>query len=122
MMTNSLFPQRRGDGSFSVAVRYMLADSAAERALRQAVASWIQRKEEADHVDVGGEFVLPPRVEVVDRSCVQVVFDCPRNAVLWKGLMVELVRELDGIGRVRRTGFWDLVTGLPHPASIVDAV
>jgi hypothetical protein len=47
-----------------------------------------------------------------------VVFDGRPGSQLWKGLLVDLTRDLTSEGSVALTGFWDLVAGHPHPASL----
>jgi hypothetical protein len=81
---------------------------------------WIERKVTVDHVDMDSEFTTPPQVSAVDVSVLQIIFECTSNAFLWKGLMVELARELDMVDGIERVGFWDLVAGAAHPASVRD--
>ncbi|GIH02979.1 hypothetical protein Rhe02_10460 [Rhizocola hellebori] len=81
---------------------------------------WTEHK--ATHVDMDREFVRAPFVDAPDPSTMQVIFDCRPSAVLWKGLMIEVVNQLDSAEGIRRIGFWDLITNLAHPASTVGAV
>jgi hypothetical protein len=116
-MNDSVFPQRRADGSFSVAIRYLVSQEDAVRAAQSRVSGWMQRKI-LDGLDVTTEFSQPPRVDRIDPQTMQIVLNCPQSSVLWKGLMVELAQDLSTIDGIRRLGFWDLVTGLAHPASL----
>ena len=117
-MSPSIFPKRRADGSFSVAVRYAVLQGDAIQGVRDRVAGWVERKETVDHLDVAAEFIRPPYVDVLDSSVMQVVFDCVPPSALWKGLMVELASELNTVNGIKRLGFWDLVAGVVHPASV----
>ena len=87
-------------------------------AARDRINGWIERKNERDNLDVTTELAHPPSVDVIDAQTMQVVFDGRSTSTLWKGLIVELARELGTINGIERLGFWDLVTGFAHPASI----
>ena len=117
-MSDSIFPCRRADESFSVAIKYTVSRSDAVRAARHLVNGWIEMKRNRDHLEMATEFTHPPRVDSIDSRTMQIVLDCRPGSVLWKGLMIELARMLDGVEGIERSGFWDLVTGLAHPASI----
>jgi len=113
-----VFPRRRAGGSFSVAIRYAVSDSGAVQVAQERISSWIGRKKSGNNLDIATELASPPKTDLIDSQTMQVVFDCRSSSALWKGLMVELAQELSTIGGIERLGFWDLVTGLPHPASI----
>jgi hypothetical protein len=117
-MTDLVFPSRREDGTFSVAIRYSVSTDEAVSAVRCRITGWIERKSERDDLDIATELAQPPSVEVIDAQTIQVVFDGRPTSILWKGLMIEVAQELSTIDGLERLGFWDLVTGLPHPASI----
>ena len=61
-----MFPQRRDDGTFSVAIRYHVpaADPAVTDAIRDALASWLTKKVDVHHVDMQKEFATLPHVDV----------------------------------------------------------
>jgi hypothetical protein len=117
-VTDLIFPRKRADGTFSVAIRYSLSRDEAITAAQDRINGWMERKSERDNLDVTTELARPPVVDVIDAQTMQVVFDCRSTSTLWKGLMVELSRELSTINGMERLGFWDLVTGFAHPASI----
>ena len=117
-MDDSMFPQLRANGSLSVAIRYSMSDRDTIRAAQRVIADWIQSKLDLNHYDVVGDLGQAPTVNVVDPETIQVVLDCQSSSTLWKGFMIELTIELDKIPGTRRLGFWDLVAGQPHPASI----
>ena len=119
------FPQRRDDGTFSVAARYRVTADAAgvAESVRAMLDHWLRKKTDVDRVDLRSEFATLPHVETVDSpdtGDIIVVFDGLATSVLWKGLMVEMVREAEAIEGLAFAGFWDLVNGRPHPASIPD--
>ena len=115
-----LFPQRRDDGTFSVAIRYQVpaAETGVPDAIRGALGRWLAKKVDVHHVDLEKEFAVPPHVDVKESGDVLVVFDGLRTSFLWKGLMVEVAREMEPIEGAVFVGFWDLVTGRPHPGSV----
>lgn len=117
-MTGRIFPRRRDDGSFSVAIRYAILRDEAVTTARDHVEAWVRMKEGIDLPALREEFTQVPHVELLDGSTLDVVFECSSSATLWKGLMIELAGELRTINGIRRSGFWDLVTGRPHPASL----
>ena len=119
-MPRPLFPQRRDDGTFSVAIRYRVpaGDPEVVDSLRSALARWLAEKTDVHHVDLKTEFAVVPHVDVEESGDVLVVFDGLPTSFLWKGLMVEASRELELIDGADFAGFWDLVTGRPHPASV----
>jgi hypothetical protein len=113
-----LFPQRRHDGSFSVAARFSAGSDDALKAARDYVAAWLDRKTGNEHVNFGEEFRRPIRVEPVGKHGFDIVFDCHPHSVMWKGWMVELTQRVRWIPGITFQGFWDLVSGAPHPASV----
>ena len=118
-MRTSIFPHKRSDGNFSVAIRYLLfGGDTAIRAIQEHVNTWAESKKSRDGLDLAAELEFPPRVELVDPQTIQIVFECRSSAFLWKGLMVELAGELRTVDGIERLGFWDLVTGIAHPASL----
>ncbi|MFI9386342.1 hypothetical protein [Kutzneria sp. NPDC052558] len=116
-MTETLFPQRRNDGTFTVAVRYAVPDVASLPAMREALDGWLQQKTGGHDRTLLSEFATRPHLDSVDAGTVQVVLDCLASAALWKGFMIEITKTLDDSPGVTRLGFWDLVSGQPHPAS-----
>jgi hypothetical protein len=94
------------------------ANSSGPAHVQNYINGWIERKNERDDLDVTTELVCPPRLDVIDSQTMHVVFEGRSSSILWKGLMVELARELSTINGIERLGFWDLVTGQAHPASI----
>jgi hypothetical protein len=116
-----LFPQKRADGSFCVAIRFAVLREDAAREVRERLQDWIEKKEQVDHLDMAEEFTRPPFADVAEPSSIQIVFEGKPSSTLWKGLMIELARELGSVGGIRRLGFWDLVTGVSHPASVIAA-
>lgn len=116
-----LFPHRREDGTFSVAIRYRLPAAGIAVAIRSALDAWLTKKVDVHRVDMEKEFASLPHVDIEDSGDVLIVFDGLRTSVLWKGLMVEVAREMEPIEGAEFAGFWDLVTGRPHPGSVRDA-
>lgn len=117
-MDQPIFPQRLADGSFSVAIRYTVSDAAAAATVRRIISEWINDKRHRDQLDVVAELGSSPTVVLIDSRTMQIVLNCQPASTLWKGLLVELTRRMDGVQDIKRIGFWDLVTGLAHPASI----
>jgi|SRR5579859_2817245 len=60
----------------------------------------------------------PPRIEQIDPTTVDVIVEEQPGSRLWKGLLVDLTRDPTSQESAALTGFWDLVTGQPHPASL----
>ena len=116
-MVGQLFPRKRDDGSFTVAARLTLTTAEAHEVVRRQLTQWIIR-----HNDDGHDLLLDlsslPRIEPIDPPTVDVVFEGRPGSQLWKGLLVDLTRTLTSEGSVDLTGFWDLVAGHPHPASL----
>lgn len=117
-MAERLFPQTRDDGSFSVAARLRLNGVGAHDLVSRQVAEWITRQADSEHVDLLTELSSLPRIEQIDPTTVDVIFEGRPGFPLWKGLLVDLTRELTSEGSATLIGFWDLVAGHPHPASI----
>jgi len=116
-MAGQLFPRTRDDGSFTVAARLTLSTADAHEVVRRQLTQWITRHSDDSH-DLLLELSSLPRIEPIDPTTVDVVFDGRPGSQLWKGLLVDLTRDLTSEGSVALTGFWDLVAGHPHPASL----
>lgn len=116
-MAGQLFPRERDDGSFTVAARFTVPNADARDLIRQRVSTWVAGRVEREQVDVLADLSSLPRVEEVDSSTADVVFEGRPGSRLWKGFMVELTQELSD-GQAAFVGFWDLVAGKPHPASV----
>ena len=117
-MTHPLFPRRRADGTFTVAVRYAITSAESTSNMQSTLDRWLRSKVDEHGLNISSEMSGTPQLSMVDADAVQVVFECVADAVLWKGLLVELTTELDQVPGTTRTGFWDLVAGQAHPASL----
>jgi hypothetical protein len=117
-MNDALFPQRRADGSFSVAARFRISDGGTLQAFQKSIDEWVQVKRHQDGIDVSTELAGAPSVELVDSQTVQIVLHCRSSSKLWKGLLVEIVKQVRTFDGVAFIGFWDVVTGRAHPASV----
>jgi hypothetical protein len=117
-MVERLFPRTRDDGGVTVAARLRLNGVGAHDLVSRQAAEWITRQTDSEHVDLLTELSSLPRIEQIDPTTVDVIFDGRPGSPLWKGLLIDLTRELTSQGSATLIGFWDLVAGHPHPASI----
>lgn len=86
--------------------------------IRETLAQWLQKETDVYHIDMRTEFSDDPYVKVDESGDVAIVLNGLRTSYIWRGLMVEVVREMESIEGAKFAGFWDRVTGRPHAASV----
>jgi hypothetical protein len=116
-MTTAPFPQRRGDGSFSVSARFVIVEPGAFDVAKRAVSAWLYDREQ-DGDNVSEDLRSPPTVALVRSDCFDVVFDGEPGAIRWKDWLVDLSQRLSGVPGVTFDCFFDHVAGAPHPGSV----
>jgi hypothetical protein len=114
-MVEQLFPRARDDGSITVAARLTLTGTDAYARVGQLLTQWSTRHADDDLLR---DLSSPPRIEQIDPTTVDVIIEGRPGSRLWKGLLIDLTRDLTSQGSAALTGFWDLVAGQPHPASL----
>jgi hypothetical protein len=117
-VTRALFPHQRDDGSFTVAARFAVSGADTTESVRRRLAAWVSARN-ADWPDgLLGDFFSPPEIHQAGPDTLDVVFEGRPGSRMWKGWMVDLTRELRSVEGTAFAGFWDLVTGRSHPASV----
>lgn len=111
------FPSRRADGGARVSAVFTMSSSDQRGALEDGLRRWLSRKEEYG-VDLVLDLTENPWLEDREDGAIQVVFEIQPESVLWKAWLVELTAELSTAAGIKFVGFWDLIAGVPHPASI----
>lgn len=117
-MAERVFPRTREDGSFTVAARFTLNQADAADLVRRQLGEWITRHDSTEHVDLLADLSSLPRIELIDPTTVDVIFEGRPGSQLWKGLLVDLTKQLTSKAPATLISFWDLVAGHPHPASL----
>jgi hypothetical protein len=118
-MSDATFPQKRHDGSLTVAPRYSLSREATAQRVEDYVAGWGAGIMATRQVDILQDLVTLPRVVAGGADSVEIVFDVKPGSLRWKDWMVYLTRDLKHwIPGVRFDGFYDLVADVLHPASL----
>jgi hypothetical protein len=117
-MAERVFPRTREDGSFTVAARFTLSQADAADLVSRQLGEWITQQNSTEHVDLLADLSSLPRIELVDPTTVDLIFEGRPGSQLWKGLLVDLTKQLTSRAPATLIGFWDLVAGRPHPASV----
>ena len=93
-MTSAQFPERRPDGSFTVASRFAVVDAARRNQLATEVAlamrTLVQRG-----VDVERELDGAPWLDEAEPGTVDLVFEVKSGSMLWKDCMVAVTKDID---------------------------
>ena len=113
-----LFPSRRNDGSLSVSARYSVSDTGQKKLIQDYVAQWTIGRPSRSRDGLRRALVRDPYVvERVDGR-LDIVLDVRPGSRMWKNYMALLVRDVPHLPGITYEGFWDLVTGKVHPASV----
>ena len=117
-MNRAIFPSRRKDGSLSVAARYSVSDTSQKKLIQDYVARWTIEKPSRNRAGIRRALVKDPYV--VDRGDgrLDIVFDGRPGSRVWKDYLLLLVKDVPRVSGIAFEGFWDLVAGTVHPASI----
>jgi hypothetical protein len=119
-MNSELFPTRRADGSFSVAAKFASPLASAGDEVNVFLAEWLKRKT-SNGIDLNKDFIASPHVEIDPSGSISVVLDAKGGSEFWKDWLVELTGLLTkSIDTLSFLGFFDRVSGKPHPASLTD--
>jgi len=110
------WPQKRSDGTVSVAVRFVKARPGIADSIGLCLVDWLEAKASAG-VNVLEDLLGPPTLEpcAADQTCVEVVFEGRPENRRWRDWLVEfthVARSLDG---VQVDGFHDKVSGVVRP-------
>jgi hypothetical protein len=116
-MATALFPHKREDGSFAVAARFAVSGTNTAESIRQRAAAWVSTRTADGPASLLADFSSLPEVQQASPDTLDVVFDDRPGSRRWKDWMVALTQELTSVDGAAFVGFWDLVTGRPHPAS-----
>lgn len=115
-MSQIPFPQRRLDGTASVAARFELEHDAAAHAVVARVSSWVFDKK-AMGIDITTDLSTEPYV-VVGEGKLDVIFEVLPGSRRWKDWLVLLSQALSSsVAGIRFACFFDLVADRAHPAS-----
>jgi hypothetical protein len=117
-MEKAVFPQRREDGSLSVASRFSVYDATTVRRVEDYVTGWIHGIAATNHVNLLEDLAVAPYVVAGEGGIVDVIFDGRPESRRWKDWMVYLTRDLESTTLATFVCFYDRVADAPHPASV----
>jgi hypothetical protein len=111
------FPQRREDGSISVAACFSTADVSNGSQLLRWVRTWVEDCDRTCGFDVAKDLGAAPRVEPRSDGEVRVVFDADADSTLWKDALVRIATAAERESHGRQALFLDLVAARSHAAT-----